>query len=129
MRAFGGAIGVFMLVTAQATAAGDQLDRSLQMLAPEERLEQLCDYTAMARIRKEIKDFKPDRALASATAEPRIRADTIEVKGGAFRSRGKWYALSFTCTATPDHMEVVAFRYTIGPEIPEANWAADGLWD
>jgi hypothetical protein len=129
MRAFGGAIGVFMLVTAQATAAGDRLDRSLQMLAPEERLEQLCDYTAMARIRKEIKDFKPDRALASATAEPRIRADTIEVKGGAFRSRGKWYALSFTCTATPDHMEVVAFRYTIGPEIPEANWAADGLWD
>jgi hypothetical protein len=99
------------------------------MLAPEERLEQLCDYTAMARIRKEIKDFKPDRALVSATAEPRIRADTIEVKGGAFRSRGKWYALSFTCTATPDHMEVVAFRYTIGPEIPEANWAADGLWD
>jgi len=129
MRAFGGAIGVFMLVTAQATAAGDRLDRSLQMLAPEERLEQLCDYTAMARIRKEIKDFKPDRALASATAESRIRADTIEVKGGAFRSRGKWYALSFTCTATPDHMEVVAFRYTIGPEIPEANWAADGLWD
>ena len=129
MRAFGWAIGVFMLITAQATAAGNRLDRSLQMLAPEERLEQLCDYTAMARIRKEIKDFKPDRALASATAEPRIRADTIEVKGGAFRSRGKWYALSFTCTATPDHMEVVAFRYTIGPEIPEANWAADGLWD
>ena len=45
------------------------------------------------------------------------------------RGRGKWYALSFTYTATPDHMEVVAFRYTIGPEIPEANWAADGLWD
>jgi hypothetical protein len=129
MRAFGWAIGAFMLITAQATASGNRLDRSLQMLAPEERLEQLCDYTAMARIRKEIKDFKPDRALASATAEPRIRADTIEVKGGAFRSRGKWYALSFTCTATPDHMEVVAFRYTIGPEIPEANWAADGLWD
>ena len=129
MRAFGWAIGAFMLITAQGTAGGNRLDRSLQVLAPEERLEQLCDYTAMARIRKEIKDFRPDRALASATAEPRIRADTIEAKGGAFRSRGKWYALSFTCTATPDHMEVVAFRYTIGPEIPEANWAADGLWD
>jgi len=129
MRAFGWAIGAFMLITAQGTAAGNRLDRSLQMLAPDERLEQLCDYTAMARIRKEIKDFRPDRALASATAEPRIRADTIEVKGGAFRSRGKWYALSFTCTATPDHMEVVAFRYAIGPEIPESNWAADGLWD
>jgi len=59
-----------MLITAQATAASNRLDRSLQMLAPEERLEQLCDYTAMARIRKEIKDFKPDRALAGAAIYP-----------------------------------------------------------
>jgi len=128
MRAFGWAIGAFMLITAQATAAGNRLDRSLQMLAPEERLEQLCDYTAMARIRKETGSFRPDRAVASATTEPRIREHTIEAEGGAFRSRGKWYALSFTCTATPDHMEVVAFRYTIGPVIPEAKWASDRLW-
>jgi hypothetical protein len=23
---------------------------------------------------------------------------------------------------------VVSFRYTIGPEIPEAKWASDRLW-
>ncbi len=128
MRTFGWAIGATLLVTAQAVAAEDRLARSLQKLAPDERLEQLCDYTAMARIRKESGSFRPDRAVANATAEPAIRDNTIAAEGGAFRSQGKWYALSFTCTATPDHMAVVSFRYTVGPEIPEAKWASDGLW-
>jgi hypothetical protein len=83
----------------------------------------------MASIRNDNENFRPDRAVAKASEEPVVLEHTIEAKGGAFRSRGKWYALSFTCTATPDHMEVVAFRYAIGPEIPESNWAADGLWD
>jgi hypothetical protein len=65
--------------------------------------------------------------VANATAEPAINNDTIEAKGGAFRSRSKWYALSFTCTASPDHMTVVSFRYTIGSQIPEGKWVSDDL--
>ena len=128
MRAFGWAIGAVLLAAAPAAAAENRFERALQMLAPDERLEQLCDYTAIARIRKESGSFRPDRVVASATAEPHIREHTIEAQGGAFRSRGKWYALSFTCTASPDHLAVVSFRYTIGPEIPEAKWAFDRLW-
>jgi hypothetical protein len=128
MRALGWTIGAVMLVAAQTAAAESRIERALQMLAPSERLEQLCDYTAMMRIRKANGHFRPDRAIANAMAEARIHHDTIVAKGGAFRSRGKWYALSFTCTATPDHMTVVSFHYTIGPEIPETKWAADGLW-
>jgi len=100
----------------------------LDTLAPAERLEQLCDYTAMARIRSEEKQFRPDRAVANAMAEPTATGDTLEVTGGAFRSRGKWYTLSYRCTATPDHMSVVTFRFTIGEEIPESKWASFGLW-
>ncbi len=129
MRAFGLAIGAATLVATQALAAENRFERALQMLAPAERLEQLCDYTAMKRIRKETGKFRPDRAVANATAEPRIRDNTIVAKGGAFRSHRKWYALSFTCTVTPDRTAVVAFHYTIGPEIPAAKWASDGLWD
>ena len=128
MRAFGLAAGVMMLIAAQAAAAEDRFEHALQMLAPSERLEQLCDFTAMARIRKDAAQFRPDRAVANATAAPQINEDTIEAKGGAFRSRGKWYALSFSCTATSDHMTVMSFQYTIGPEIPETKWASDGLW-
>ncbi len=128
MRAFGLAIGVLTLAAAQAIAADNRLDRSLQMLAPAERLEQLCDLTAMARIRKDSGEFRPDRAVANATAEPVIVNDTIQARGAAFRSRGKWYALAFVCTSSSDHMTVVTFDYTIGAEIPEAKWASDNLW-
>jgi len=128
MRACGLAIGLSLLVTAQAFAAEGGFERALRMLAPDERLEQLCDYTAMKRIRKESGEFRPDRAVANATAEPRIHDHTIVAKGGAFRSRGKWYALSFTCAAAPDRMTVEKFHYSIGPEIPAAKWASDGLW-
>ena len=130
MRPFGLA---FIAIITAATAAiaserVERFERSLQMLAPDERLEQLCDYTAMKRIRKDTAKFRPDRAIANATAEPHIRNDTIVAKGGAFRSHRKWYALSFTCTATPDRMTVLTFHYKIGPEIPQTKWASDGLW-
>ncbi|HEY6858396.1 MAG TPA: DUF930 domain-containing protein [Pseudolabrys sp.] len=127
MRACGLAIVAATIMTAAAAADG-RFERSLEMLAPAERLEQLCDYTAMTRIRNEKKEFRPDRAVANAMAQPRANGDTLEVTGGAFRSKKKWYTLSYRCTATPDHLKIVAFNYTIGEEIPEAKWASFGLW-
>ena len=127
MRAFGLA-AVATTIMAATVAAGERFDRSLEMLAPAERLEQLCDYTAMTRIRTEKKEFRPDRAVANAMAEPRGTGDTLEVTGGAFRSKKKWYALTYRCTATPDHLKIVTFNYAVGEEIPEAKWASFGLW-
>lgn len=128
MRAGGLAIVTAAISVTTAVAADGRFERSLKMLAPAERLEQLCDYTAMTRIRSESKEFRPDRAVANAMAEPKATGDTLEVSGGAFRSRKKWYALSYRCTATPDHTAVVAFHFTIGDEIPESKWASYGLW-
>ena len=128
MRVLGLAIGLSAIVVAPAAGADARFARSLQMLAPPERLEQLCGYTAMTRIRQDDKSFRPDRTVANAMTEPRVLNDTIEVKGGAFRSRGKWFALTYSCTATPDRSAVLAFRYAIGPEIPETKWAGYGLW-
>ena len=129
MRTLGLAIGAAAVLAAQAAAADARFEKSLQMLAPPERLEQLCDYTAMTRIRKDEHQFRPDRAVANAMTDVQHKNDTIVVKGGAFRSRGKWYALSYSCTATPDHLKVVSFRYTIGAAIPETKWAGYHLWD
>ena len=121
MRAFGLAVIATTVATAMAVAAEGRFERSLKMLAPAERLEQLCDYTAMSRIREQSKDYRPDRAVANAMAEPVATDDTLEVSGGAFRSRKKWYALSYRCTATPDHLTIVNFRFTVGEEIPEVE--------
>ena len=128
MRGFGLALVAATLVATAAAGADGRFERSLKMLAPAERLEQLCDYTAMMRIREQNKDYRPDRAVANAMTEPVASSDTLDVTGGAFRSRKKWYALSYRCTATPDHLTVIAFRFTIGEEIPEAKWASFGLW-
>ncbi len=132
MRVCGLAVVATILVTTVivTTAIADdaRFERSLGMLAPAERLEQLCDFTAMTRIRSDNKEFRPDRAVANAMAESRAKGDTLEVTGGAFRSKKKWYALAYRCTATPDHLKIVTFNYTIGEEIPESKWASFGLW-
>ena len=122
------AIGGLVLFAAHVAAADERFERSLKLLDPTERLAQLCDYAAMMAIRNDARHFHPDRALADARTEPQLRKDTIVAKGGAFRSNRKWYELSYTCTATPDHMKVLSFHYTIGAEIPATKWAAFGLW-
>jgi hypothetical protein len=127
MRRLALTIGATLVLASPAPAADIRFLRSLQMLDPVDRLEQLCDYVAMTQIRKDHKTFRPDRAVAGN--EPHIKGDTIEAKDGAFRSRRKWYALSYHCTAAPDHLTVTSFKYSIGDEIPEAQWASYGLWD
>jgi hypothetical protein len=130
MRVWFLAIGAVAAFTAQALAADDaRFFKSLEKLAPTDRLEQLCDYTAMTQIRKDARNFRPERAVAHAAADVNMKSDSIDATSGAFRSRKKWYAMSYSCTATPDHLKVISFRYTIGAEIPEAKWAAFGLYD
>ena len=128
MRRFAPAIGIGLVLTATAAAADSRIERSLRKLAPRERLVQLCDYTAMKRIRHDNRKFRPDRAVADATTETRVGDDTVEAAGAAFRSRGKWYALSYTCKASAETLKVKSFTYKVGEEIPQSKWASYGLW-
>lgn len=109
-------------------SAETRFERTLKMLTPTDRMAQLCDYTAMTHIRKDQRQYRPDRAVANARVDVKIVGDTIEAKGGAFRSRGKWYAMSYTCKTNAEHLSVLSFTYKIGAEIPEEKWAAYGLW-
>lgn len=128
MRLLALAIGSAIVTAAQAAGPDAHFERVLKLLEPLDRLEQLCDYTAMVQIRKDSRHFHPDRAVASATSAPKISAHRIDANGAAFRSRGRWYELSYSCAATPDHMKVLSFHLTIGKEIPESKWASYGLW-
>ncbi len=129
MRRLVVAICASLILAGPAAAIDARFKRSLERLAPVDRLEQLCDYTAMQRIRKDHRPFRPDRAVANARTDARIEDHTVVAKGAAFRSRRKWYALSYTCTAAPDHLAVTSFSYEIGAEIPEEKWASYGLWE
>ncbi len=128
MRQFALTIGLGLLMIATSATAETPFERSLRKLAPGERLVQLCDYTAMKRIRKDHRQFRPDRAVADGQSDPTFDKNTVIANGAAFRSRGKWYALTFRCTASPDNMKVLSFSYKVGGEIPEDKWAAYGLW-
>ena len=121
-------VTLIALAVSNVATAETRFERSLKLLMPADRMAQLCDYTAMTHVRKDHQQFRPDRAVANAMVDIKIKGDTLEAKGGAFRSRGKWYAISYTCKTNADHLSVLSFSYKIGSEIPQEKWAAFGLW-
>lgn len=116
------------VLAAMSTDAHSGFEASLAKLDPETRLEQVCDLAAMDRIARDKNPYHPDRAKSDVVLRPQHIKDTLVVKGGAFRSGGRWYRLAFTCKASPDHMKVLSFSYQIGEEIPQAKWPSYGLW-
>ena len=117
-----------LALAAPAFAIDARIRSQLQKLTPEERLEQRCDMEAMDRIGG--KDgYRPDKVIAYAFGDPKLEGTTFRTKGAVFRSRGEWYRLSYKCEATPDRLEVNAFKYKIGPQVPHEDWAAHYLYD
>src|SRR5690242_21914663 len=94
--------GTMFFVAADSSAADSRFERSLKRLDPITRLEQICDYTAMKKINDARNPFHPDRVVANAISQTRISNNTVKADGGAFRSRGKWYELSYSCKTTPE---------------------------
>jgi hypothetical protein len=82
----------------------------------------------MNRVKKDGKPYRPDRAITYALSKPVLSGHTMSGQGGAFRSKGKWYQYSFSCSATADHMKVSTFTYKIGDPIPEDQWETYGLF-
>ena len=112
---------------ASKAAAGEKFRKALDRLDPQTRLEQICDLEAMTRIKKDQK-YSPDRAQGAASADPKTEGDKLTATGGAFRSKGDWYELTFVCQATPDHMKVLSFEYQTGKPIPKTKWEEYGLF-
>jgi len=121
-------LGAVPALATSSLAMDPRFAASLKKLDPDTRLEQVCDLEAMNRIAKDPNPYRPDRAKTDVISHPSHRGDTVTGKGGAFRSKGRWYSFSFTCKGSPDHMSVQAFSYKIGDPIPESKWAAYGLW-
>lgn len=121
-------VALFCMAGMPCVAADSHFEQLLRRLDPGTRLEQLCDFAAIQQIDRDRNSFHPDRAVGNALIDSKVKADTIEAKGAAFRSGGKWYQFAFTCRASPDHMKVLSFEYQIGAAIPEDKWESYGLW-
>jgi Domain of Unknown Function (DUF930) len=119
----------YMIIVALAaefvtSAAEARRSRSeeMMMLTPETRLEQRCNARAMGEIGREHKGFKPDEFVAYAFGDTVINGDQIKAPGGAIRSRGKWYRVSYSCQTSPDGLEVKSFAYQLGEVVPRDDW-------
>lgn len=119
---------IALAVATPAFASDARFLASLSKLDPTTRLEQVCDLYAMKQIARDSNPYHPDRAKTDVVSHPRHSGNTITGTGGAFRSGGRWYQFSFSCTGSPDGMKVTAFSYRLGQPIPESKWASYGLW-
>ena len=88
----------------------------------ETRVEQRCDAKAMGAVGREHKGFKPDEFVAYAFGDTDMRGTRIKAPGGAIRSGGKWYRLSYVCETSADGLEVKSFAYQLGSEVPRHEW-------
>lgn len=116
-----------VVLTAGASQAASSRIQQMMKLSPETRVEQRCDARAMGAVQREHKGFKPDEFVAYAFADPVLRGSKISAPGGAIRSNGKWYRLSYTCETNAEGLEVVAFAYQLGAEVPRREWDAHFL--
>lgn len=116
-------------MAAPALAIDANILRQLNVLAPEERLEQRCDIEAMERIASEQKGMKPDKVIAYAFGDPDVTSDSIKAAGAVFRSGGNWYRLRYKCKITPSTLGIRDFNYKVGEKVPEEQWAKHYLYD
>lgn len=96
--------------------------QGLRSVADSERVIQICNVEALEQIRRAAPDYEPDTMVAYAMADLMGSGLTLIAKGGAFRSRRKWYEVSFTCTAAANYEAVRAFQFKLGDAIPEDQW-------
>jgi len=106
-----------------------RMNTQLLRLDPQTRLEQTCDVEVMDRINREGRAYKADRVVAYTFKTPVVERRSITAPGAAFRSRGKWYRLSFRCVTGPRRLDAHTLEYTIGDEIPRSQWSRYQLYD
>lgn len=111
-----------------ATAFGaSSPDKAMLLLEPTERMEQRCNASAMTEVSRQHPAMRPDELVAYAFADTRIAGAAVTAPGGAVRSGGHWYHLSYHCVTKNEGLGIEALTYVLGKEIPRAAWDAHGL--
>jgi len=105
----------------------EHIRKAMGTLADSERIVQLCNIEGLEQIRRAAPSYDPDTLVPYAMADTTAAGFTITATGGAFRSRRKWYGISFRCTAAADYSGVTQFAFRLGDPIPEDQWEEHNL--
>ncbi|WP_183429052.1 DUF930 domain-containing protein [Mesorhizobium sp. RMAD-H1] len=117
------AIAAAGLASSAFAADHSAIRRQIAKLDPQTRLEQRCNGRAIGRIARERKGMSPEEVVAYAFADTIKSEHAMKAPGAAFRSKGKWYHLSYNCHTTDDNMSIVSFDYRIGAVVPRSEWS------
>ena len=105
----------------------DHIRRTLDTIAPSERLVQLCNIEGLEQIRRGAPDYAPDTLVPYAMSDSLTAGLTLSAPGAAFRSRRRWFGIAFKCTVAADLASVTAFEFKLGEPIPRSEWTAHDL--
>jgi hypothetical protein len=105
----------------------ERIRRTLSTFADSEKIVQLCNIEGIEQIRRAAPQYAPDTIVSYAMSDPITHGLTLIANGAAFRSRRRWYGVSFSCTAAARLDGVAAFSFQIGEAIPESEWDAHNL--
>lgn len=96
-------------------------------LMPDAQIEQVCNVRAMADVRRQRSDMRPEEVVAYAYGDTIISETAVRAPGGAVRSRGKWYRMSYKCETNEERTQVLQLEVEVGDEIPQAEWEEHNL--
>ncbi|WP_223216576.1 DUF930 domain-containing protein [Rhizobium mesosinicum] len=99
----------------------------LGTLSSEERYLQLCNLEALEQVSRSRPGSAPDLVAPYAMKPEKVRGNSIEVDGGAFRSKRNWFNIRFHCEVDPAGKTVTAFAFAIGDVIPKDLWQEHNL--
>ncbi len=99
----------------------------LAQLAGSERMIQLCNLEAMEQVHRWRDWLEPDFLIAYASSDAKLSATAVIAEGAAVRSKRHWFSLRYDCRVAGDGQSVAALSFSLGPEIPTAQWATLGL--
>jgi len=98
-------------------------------LEPRTRAMQVCSLAGLGAFARDKKlRPKADRVVINAGGEPKIEQAAVTGSKAAVRSGSRWYTFSFTCKLNDTGSKAASFTYTLGDEIPKAQWEKMGLW-
>jgi hypothetical protein len=121
-------IAAFLVALSPELVRATSLEQSLTKLDPEERSHQACALKALPILRRDKRIAKADHLKSSIFSRAILKGTSLVAAGGAVKSAGQWFSISYTCELTPDYMKANAFTYTLGTVIPKDQWEKMGLW-
>ncbi len=118
----GGAMEKADTLLSAARLENPALRSALGKLSPNRRLTQICSFEVAEQVSRARPETPPDFVVPYGPSGGFISNGTLDADGGAFRSGGRWFDVSFRCTVDMKAMRVTSFSYRLGKEVPPQEW-------